>query len=82
MIQPSSLESGPGLDVISTMYCMSRQVREGLASSASAHMPAASGAEAEVPAGGETVSQGWVGGGEPVDVSGRCARVHLAWLLC
>ena len=31
------------------MYCMSRQVSDGLASSASAHIPAASGADAEVP---------------------------------
>lgn len=48
-IHPLSFSKGPGLEVSTTMNCMSRQVRLGLASSARAHMPAAKGADAEVP---------------------------------
>ena len=48
MIHPFS-GSGSGRDVKTTKCCMSLQVRLGLASKAKAQMPAASGADADVP---------------------------------
>lgn len=47
--QPFSFSRGEDFDVITTIYCMSRHVRLGLASKANATNPAANGAEAEVP---------------------------------
>lgn len=49
MIHPDSLRSGAGFDVITTICCMSRQERSGLASKAKAQRPDANGADAEVP---------------------------------
>lgn len=48
-IQPPSRSRGADLDVSTTMYCISRHVNAGFASSVSAQSPAASGAEADVP---------------------------------
>lgn len=48
-IHPPSLSRGDDLDVSTTMYCISRHVNAGFASSASAQSPAANGAEADVP---------------------------------
>lgn len=48
-IQPPSRSNGDDLDVSTTMYCISRHVKAGFASSASAQSPAASGADADVP---------------------------------
>lgn len=48
-IQPPSRSNGDDLDVSTTIYCMSRHVNAGFASSASAQSPAANGAEADVP---------------------------------
>lgn len=48
-IQPPSRSRAAGLDVSTTMYCMSRHVNAGFASSARAQSPAANGAEADVP---------------------------------
>jgi hypothetical protein len=48
-IQPPSRSKGDDFDVSTTMYCMSRHVNAGFASSASAQSPAASGADADVP---------------------------------
>lgn len=48
-IQPPSFFKGSDLEVKTTIYCISLQVRFGFASNARAHIPAAKGAEAEVP---------------------------------
>lgn len=48
-IQPRSPRTGSGLEVMTTRYCMSLQVRLGLASKARAQIPAAIGALADVP---------------------------------
>lgn len=48
-IQPPSRSRGADFDVSTTMYCISRHVNDGFASSANAQSPAASGAEADVP---------------------------------
>lgn len=48
-IHPVSFSRGSGRDVSTTKNCMSRHVSEGFASSAKATMPAAKGADAEVP---------------------------------
>lgn len=55
-IQPLSFSSGPALDVSTTRNCMSLQVRLGFASRARAHMPAARGADADVPRGHTSTS--------------------------
>jgi len=41
--------SGSGREVMTTRYCISRHVKAGFASKASAQTPAASGADADVP---------------------------------
>lgn len=46
---PASFSSGSGFEVRTTICCMSLHVRVGFASSARAHIPAARGADAEVP---------------------------------
>lgn len=48
-IQPPSRSRGADRDVSTTMYCISRHVNAGFASSANAQSPAANGAEADVP---------------------------------
>lgn len=49
VIHPFSFSKGVDLDVNTTKYCISLQVRLGLASRARAQIPAARGAEADVP---------------------------------
>ena len=48
-IQPFSFSKGPDFEDKMTRYCISRQVRDGFASRARAAIPAAKGAEADVP---------------------------------
>lgn len=48
-IQPLSFSNGSAFDVNTTKNCKSRQVSAGFACRANAHMPAANGADADVP---------------------------------
>lgn len=48
-IQPLSFSNGSAFEVSTTRYCKSRHVSAGFACNASAHMPAANGADADVP---------------------------------
>ena len=54
VVHPASFSSGADLADITTICCISLQVMLGFASRARAHMPAAKGADADVPEEGNT----------------------------